>query len=261
MNSRGQGSGKRHVGVLGGLRAFTGGVSFILGTPSVWGYALVPALMVGALLCGLGGLGIWVAARASDALVSVENGVWAHVGNWLLTAAFTVVALGLAALLALCLAQPFSSFALLAIARAQQERLTGHGTAPAVRPASWLRGLWVTLAMVILCVPLFAGLFVINLIFPPAMLVTVPLKFLLCSWLLAWNFLDYPLGLHGHGITATLRWMGRHFGAVTSFGAMWTFLLIIPGLVLFLLPMGVAGATRLVLEAEGLLRHGFDPDL
>src|SRR5262249_22306423 len=168
---------------------------FILGTPSVWGYALVPTLVVFALLCGLGGLGIWGAARASDALVSVESGLWAHVGNWLLAAAFTIVALGLTALLALCRAQPFSSCALIAIVRAQEQRLTGYQAVQAVVPAPWLRGLWVTLAMVILSVPLFAGLFLINLIFPPAMLVTVPLKFLLCSWLLAWNFLDYPLGL------------------------------------------------------------------
>jgi CysZ protein len=108
-------------------------------------------------------------------------------------------------------------------------------------------------------VPLFLGLFLISLVFPPAALVTVPLKFLLCGWLLAWNFLDYPLGERGLGAGASLSWMTRHFGAVTAFGAAWALLVIVPGIVLVLLPMGVAGAARLVVEAEGAA--AFDPDL
>ena len=40
-----------------GLRAFFGGVGFILGTPSVWPYAAVPAVIATVLACGLGGLG------------------------------------------------------------------------------------------------------------------------------------------------------------------------------------------------------------
>ena len=53
--------------------------------------------------------------------------------------------------------------------------------------------------------------------------------------------------------------MGRHFGAVTAFGAAWALLVIVPGIVLVLLPMGVAGAARLVVEAEGAA--AIDPDL
>src|SRR5437763_4881885 len=111
---------EERIGILAGLRAFAGGMGFIFGTPSVWGYALVPTVMVLVLMCGLGGLGIWGAARASDVLLSVESGMWAHVGNWLLRVLFSVVGLVLAALLALGLAQPFSSFALFAIVQAQE---------------------------------------------------------------------------------------------------------------------------------------------
>jgi CysZ protein len=180
-------------------------------------------------------------------------------GNWLLTVLFSLVALGLAALLALGLAQPLSSFALFAIVQAQEERLTGYRVARAASADASFRGVWVTLVMIFLSVPIFLGLFLISLIFPPAALVTVPLKFLLCGWLLAWNFLDYPLGERGLGAGASLSWMGRHFGAVTAFGAAWALLVIVPGIVLVLLPMGVAGAARLVVEAEDAA--AIDPDL
>ena len=250
---------EERIGVLAGLRAFAGGMGFIFSTPSVWGYALVPTVMVLVLMCGLGGLGIWGAARASDVLLSVENGMWAHVGNWLLTVLFSIVALVLAALLAIGFAQPFSSFALFAIVQAQEQRLTGYRVVRAASADVWMRGVWVTLVMIFLSVPLFLGLFLISLFFPPAALVTVPLKFLLCGWLLAWNFLDYPLGERGLGAGASLSWMGRHLGAVTAFGAAWALLVIVPGIVLVLLPMGVAGAARLVVEAEGAA--AIDPDL
>jgi CysZ protein len=93
-------------------------------------------------------------------------------------------------------------------------------------------------------------LFLITLYFSPAAVVTVPLKFLVWSWMLAWDFLDYPLGLRGLGVIARIRWVLRHFGAFTVFGALWATVCIVPGIALLLLPMGVAGATRLVLRDD-----------
>ena len=43
-----------------------------------------------------------------------------------------------------------------------------------------------------------------------------------------------------------LRWCLRHFGAFTLFGVLWAGLCIVPGVVLLILPMGVAGATRML---------------
>jgi uncharacterized protein involved in cysteine biosynthesis len=80
------------------------------------------------------------------------------------------------------------------------------------------------------------------------------LKFLIGGWLMAWNFLDYPLGLRGMGLRASVGWVFRHFGAVTIFGMTWWSLVFFPGAILLLLPMGVAGATRLVVEADGVTR-------
>ena len=70
------------------------------------------------------------------------------------------------------------------------------------------------------------------------------------SAVLAWDFLDYPLGLRGLGVRARLRWVRRHFGAFTLFGVLWAGLCVVPGVVLVLLPMGVAGATRMILRDD-----------
>src|SRR5205823_3537268 len=108
------------------------------------------------------------------------------------------------------------------------------------------------LALRIALVTFFIGgfvgglLFAIGIIFPAALIVTMPLKFLLTAWLVAWNFIDYPLSLHGHGVGARLAWAGRHWEAFTAFGLVWAAFLLIPGIFLFILPMGVAGATQLV---------------
>src|SRR5262249_19556915 len=91
---------------------------------------------------------------------------------------------------------------------------------------------------------------VVDLCFPPMAAVTVPARFIAGGWLLAWNFLDYPLSLRGLGVWARLAWAFRHFDEFTVFGLTWAALLFVPGLFFVILPMGVAGATRLVVEAE-----------
>lgn len=243
-------SRKPPPGAAGGLRAFAGGIGFIIGTPAVWGYALVPVAMVLLLSCGLGVLGVWGALRLAAVVGPEANGILSQFGLFLLKCVFVAAGLLLAFLLALGLAQPFSSFALFAIVDAQERALTGKTTPRPELADSMARTLWMTLLALVVCVPILALLFFTSLVFPPAAVVTVPLKFLLCAWLLAWNFLDYPLSLRQMGVTATLGWMGRHLGAVTAFGIAWTLLLVVPGVLFLFLPMGVAGATRLVVESD-----------
>ena len=53
-----------------------------------------------------------------------------------------------------------------------------------------------------------------------------------------------------NGLVRRLKWVGRHFGAFTLFGLLWALVAVVPGVVLVLLPMGVAGATRMVLQDD-----------
>lgn len=240
-------------GVAGGIEAFVGGIGFIVGTPAVWGYALVPAAMMVLLGCGLMGAGIYGAHRLSHAYFGDDLGAW----GWVVLVALYVVVVLAAAILALCLAQPFSGFALERIVHAQEYALTG-GTTPAPGVlVSFFHAAKVAFVTLTVGVLVLGPLFVINLFFPPAAVVTVPVKFLICGWLLAWDFFDYPLTVHGLGVRARMRWIADHFLAFTTFGLLWVSLIVVPGVVLLLLPMGVAGATRVVVKG-GPLRWDVD---
>jgi CysZ protein len=234
-------------GVFGGVRAFAGGIGFVVSTPAVWGWSLVPAGFVALLSLGLCGISWWGAWEASKALVGEAN-----FGTWTLTILFGLLGATLALLIALTLAQPCSGFALEEICRAQERAMVGLASPAISYWTSLLRNSKVIAATLILGSGSMAVLFVVEFFFPPAAIVTVPLKFLIGGWLMAWNFLDYPLGLRGMGLRASVRWVFRHFGAVTAFGLTWWSLVLFPGAILFLLPMGVAGATRLVVEADGV---------
>jgi CysZ protein len=175
-------------------------------------------------------------------------------GTWTLTILFGLLGATLAVLIALTLAQPCSGFALEAICRAQERAMVGRASPGISYWASLLRNLKVIVATLVVGGGIIFALFVIEFLFPPAAFITIPLKILIGGWLMAWNFLDYPLGLRGMGVRAGLRWVGRHLAAVTAFGIAWWAVVLFPGAVLFLLPMGVAGATRLVVEADGVPR-------
>jgi CysZ protein len=238
------------VGFSKGLEAFLGGINFIITTPSVWPHALVPVFMVLTLACGLSWLGIWGAGRVTDALLGQTSGFWTTAGSWTLTIILTLAAVLFALLLAVILAQPLSVFALEAIVRAQ-ERALGAGSWP---HPTLLRSLLLSLSVALItlgaALPIYVLLFIVDVVFPPAVVITVPLKFLFSAWLLAWNFLDYPLALRGMGLQARIHWVTQRAGAFTGFGLAWAVVLVVPGMALLLLPMGVAGATRLVAGEE-----------
>jgi CysZ protein len=241
---------QRPVDVFEGVRAFLGGIGFIVTTPGVWGYALVPVTMLLLLGCGLSGLFAWGSWRTSVALFGEDPGTWGLVGSWLMRLVLLLVSLLVAMVLGLTLAQPLSGFALEAISHAQEYALTGH----APPKASFVTSLWSTTRAVLFSLlvggPLLAILFTIGFFFPPATVVTVPLKFLVCGWMLAWDFIDYPLAMRDVGVAERIQWVARNWEAFTIFGLGWALLVFVPGIVLLLLPMGVAGATRLVVADD-----------
>jgi CysZ protein len=242
------------VTTLHGLEAFFGGIGFVIATPRVWGYALVPVGISLLLSCGSLGLGIWGSHHLSSRVIGTDPGVWGQIGYWVLMSALVAVCFLAAALLALSLAQPLSGFALESIAHAQEIALTGT----AAPKASFLAALVSTTTAVVVALlvggTMLAILFFVSFFFPPAAVVTVPLKVLVCGWMLAWDFIDYPLAMRGVGLEGRFAWVGRNLGAFTLFGVLWALLVVVPGVVLLVLPMGVAGATRLIVADEGIVR-------
>jgi CysZ protein len=228
-------------------------VGFVVTTPSVWPLAIVPVVFALVLAVGCGALGIWGASALADHIVGAPSGALAVVLAWVLRLLLGALALFVAVVVAMSLAQPLSGFALERIARAQDKRLGGREWPEQALGTSMLRSLQVTFTALALGLPALAALTLITIVAPPAAVVTVPLKFVVTALMIAWDFLDYPLSVRGVSVGGRMRFLGSHFWMVLGFGLASGLVLLIPGVGLFLLPIGVAGATRLVLKQERLL--------
>lgn len=245
------------LGFFAGVRAFFGGLGFVVTTPSVWGWAMIPVAVATLLFGGAAALAIWGGSElalhivgspgvdGTSAPVSASTAV--TFGTWALRLLFWAVGLVVAFVVAMSLAQPLSGFALEAISRKQELALGGntHPDQPFIAGA--VRSLRVTLTALAIGLPILGVLALITVLVPPAGVITVPLKFIVTGVLAAYDLLDYPLSLRGHSVGDRLVWIRRNFPAVLGFGVATAALLLVPGVGLLLLPFGVAGATRMVM--------------
>jgi CysZ protein len=238
------------VGFSAAVEAAGSGVGFILRTPAVWPWSMVPAAIMLLLLAGFCGFGIWGSTEFSAYIFGSDRHTWGSIGYWVVTVLLVIVSILIAILLALVLTEPLSAFALDKIVHAYQKQMLGQSPpSPPLPVVIWISVRAIGFGLVLGGTAIIA-LLAVNLFFPPAAIVTVPLKFLVCSWMLAWSLLDYPMVQRRQGIVARLRWVFRHFGAFTLYGMIWAAFAVVPGFVLVLLPMGVAGATDLVLRDD-----------
>lgn len=256
---RAHSSGVDRLRIWDGFRAYFGGIGFVAGTPGLWGYASVPVLVLLVIGLGTGALGIWGAAALSHAIVG-DGSTAADVGRWTLTVLLSVVALLVAFLVAFALAQPISGFALETISQRQEKELAGTAPTPPKLADSFFPTLKVTLFGLVCTLPAIAILTAIGMAFPPAVVVTIPLKFIIGALFIAWDLLDYPLGIRRLGVRERLRFMTKNFGAVFAFGMSAGLFVLIPGFGLLMLPYGVAGATRLVVWQDKLLARAPLPE-
>jgi CysZ protein len=227
------------MGFLRGIAAFFAGAGWLLSTPRLWARALVPVATALVLIVALGAPGI-AGARAF-----AHGALGGGIGAGLLGVLLAITALLLAIVVGVSLAQPLSGWALDAIVSAQ-ERALGVELAPEPgRLTMVIPSAASALLAVATGVPLLALLTIVGWVFPPAVVVTVPIKVLATALLLAWDLLDYPLARQGLGLRERLRWCARNASSVTGFGLSAVLFFALPGLGLLALPFGVAGATRL----------------
>lgn len=245
------------LGFVAGVRALFGGVGFVVSTPSAWGWAMIPVLAATLLFGGSSAIAIWGGSALSERLVAdAAASGWSMVGMWALRILFWGVGIIVAFVIAMSLAQPLSGFALDAVARKQELALGGKTWTHSPFLTSAFRSLRVSVAGLVVGLPVLAILALVTVFFPPAAVVTVPLKFLVAGVLTAYDLLDYPLSLRGEDVGARLRFMRANFPAVLGFGVAAATVMLVPGGALFLLPFGVAGAARLVNLSEKAPREG-----
>lgn len=235
-------------GLFFGIASVFRGLGFLFMRPALWGHALVPVVIAGALIVLFGATGVVATNALTSGLVQREG--TSVVLAWLLRVVLWLVSVAVAFLVATALAQPLSGFALDALSTRQEEALGGpRRTGPDLLPAL-LGSLKVTLLGLLVGVPSLLALAVLSFAVPPLAVVTVPLKVVVVGLLAAWDFLDYPFSLRAMGLRARLAFVTDHFAAVLGFGVTVALMLLVPGVGLFLLPVGVLAGTRLVVATE-----------
>lgn len=237
------------LGFFDGVGALLRGFGFIVGRPAMWGWASIPIVAATTLFFGFVTLAIWGGSALAHAAISGE-GAWSTAGLFALRLVFWLIGTALAFLVSITLAQPLSGFALDVIARRQELAVGGRAWPDQPFVASTFRSVRVTVVALAMSLPILALLALLTFLFPPASVVTLPLKFLVTGLAIAYDFLDYPLGLRGAGVRARFGFIRQNLAAVVGFGCAAALALLIPGIGLLLLPFGVAGAARLVVAAD-----------
>jgi CysZ protein len=241
------------LGFFAGVRALFGGIGFIMTKPSVWGWAMIPVVVATVLFGGTAGLAIWGGNHLSEAIAHGDTTLSA-IGMWTLRVLFWIIGLVVGFVIAFSLAQPISGFALEAIVRRQEQSLGGRKWPDQPFFHGMVRSLRVSLTALLIGLPILGVLALITFLAPPAGVVTIPLKFIVTGLLAAYDFLDYPFSVRGIGVRERLTFMKQEIWAVLGFGLSIAAILTIPGVGLFLLPLGVAGATRMVVERDKKIR-------
>jgi CysZ protein len=233
-------------GLRAGFGALFRGVGFVFATPRVWPYAAVPALILATLASGLVYLAVSLVTPAVESWLGEPSSWYGELGVTLATILSAVLAGGLGLLIALALTPPLSGPALERIVAEKEQRLG----APPREALGFLAEMWCGLRAQMFAaafaLPIMIALWIVDLLLPPAVVVTIPLKFLVASFALAWNLFDYPLTLRGMRIRRRLSLVRRYKAATLGFGLAFTLLFFIPCFGVLLLPVGVAAATELV---------------
>jgi CysZ protein len=229
------------LGFWVGLTSVFRGVYFIFVRPKTWPWASVPVF----ILITLSALFVWTSVSVVQPWIASRFGVagWgAELVSWLVAVLAAIVGL----VIALALTPPLSGPALERIVGIQEREL---GVPP--RPElGILREMWCGLRAqvfaAIFALPILLFLWVIELVFPPAAVVTIPLNFMVVSLSIAWNLFDYPLTLRDVRMRERFSLVMAHKTTCLGFGAAFSIAFWVPCLGILLLPVGVAAATRLV---------------
>ncbi len=233
-------------GFFAGAGALFSGVGFVARHPSVWPLALVPVTLAVALTATLTLGGMRLIAPRLGPLSSGHHGFFATI----LEIALGLVVLATAAFVALAFTQPLSGASLHRIVA----RAEGDLGAPPRRQAGALTDTARALLSVALAygigIPLLALLWIVTLVAPPLEVVTFPLKLAVLALMGAWDLCDYPLSRRDLPIRERVAIMRRNLGAMLGFGLGVALFSSVPLAILVLLPVGVAGAARLLYRIE-----------
>lgn len=243
-------------GFVDGMKALFGGFGFVMTTPAVWPLAMVPIAIALVLSGVLGGIALdLVPPLIAGWLGPSESAAWG-VLTWIVQAAVTAAAVVGAFLISFGVAQTLAGPALEAIVR-RRERALGLPERPSTPfLLDMVRSFKAGVLPVLVASPILLILFLLQLAFAPAVVVTLPLKVLVTTIAMAWDVCDYPLSVRGSPIGARMDLIRQNLWPVLGFSLGLVVIALIPCALLLVLPAGVAGATALVHRIESARGSG-----
>ncbi len=221
---------------------------FLAREPASWPLAVVPALIfavIGAIGVTLGVTWLTPELFAQLGLNDVE-GLLGSLGRGAVAVLSTLLSGVIGFFVAFVLTPPLSSPALEHLVTMQEAALGIEKRPPMSFWAEIWCGLKAQFIALAAAAPLLAVLWVIDLLFPAAIVATTPLSVLIVSTALAWNLFDYPLTLRGVEVGDRIGFILANGKAVLGFGLAFSALFWIPCFGVLMLPVGAVAATRLV---------------
>lgn len=244
-----------------GPRCLARGFS-MLTQPGLRRYVVIPVLVNIVLIVGLVSLlgwqvNDWLNAWLSglpDWLAWLDDVLW-----WIVMALVTLAFCYFFTLLANLIASPFngilsSRVEQLITGRTPQTRMSlagemWDGVAGEVRRLRYYAGRALMLALVSL----------VLLFIPVANLAIAPLWFIFGAYMLAFEYMDGPMGNRGWAFEAKLAHLDTHRMRHLGFGSLVTLMTAIPLANLVVMPAAVIGATLLYLDTTGPLDTSLGP--
>src|SRR5919197_1127697 len=231
---------------MAGLHYLFAGIRLIT-APRIRAYVVIPLIINSLLFAG----GLLYGAHLWGRLLDTTLPSWLEWLEWLLWPLFVVLALGVVffcfSLLASVIAAPFNSN----LAKAVETRLTGqtreHNGGLRKLPAELIGAIGSEVRKLIYIVLRLLP-FLIVLLIPGIQIIASLAWSLFAAWLVALEYLDYPMGNHGLSFSEQ-RWrLAQKRMLVLGFGGGAMLLILTPVANFMVMPVAVAGATAMWVE-------------
>jgi uncharacterized protein involved in cysteine biosynthesis len=211
--------------------------------PALWPWALVPAVVLLVLESAFVSLAFFVLRPEVLERLPEATTFWTRLAGYAASTAVVLTTAIIGWFVALMLAPPLSAPALEHLVARVEHEIGAPPRPPVSFFSELVSGFRSMIGAALFGVPILLGLSLVELALPPLVIVTVPLKVVVTSLLVAWGLFDYPLSLRGVGFRDRLGLMSRHLPGVLGFGLTFAALFWVPCCGVLFLPVGAAAAT------------------
>ena len=236
-------------GFFAGFKALLQGIGFIVKTPNVWPFAMVPIVLTIFLFAGMS----WAAVGVVPDMIAEWDWV-SDLPGWvgtIVSYAIVGVVVVLTLLLSFTVAQPLSGPAMERIVRSHEQAIGVTDPRPETSfiddigrslislGVSWAFGM-----------PAMVILLILGFVMPFAEIILFPLKIFVAAMIIAWDMCDFPLTIRSMPIGRRVAFIVRNIPAVLGLSVGLALVGLVPCMLFIMLPSAVAGAAKLIVDIE-----------